>query len=107
MFMEDGFNKSALLQQLSVTNFDDSEMQEQFLRQVESATVRLRSYLDVLKEQIVSVVETQSEGFLDVASKLDGFKQILTDLKDSHSDFHANFIAEKAKTDQVYNYLVE
>ena len=48
--MEDGFNKSALLQQLSVTNFDDSEMQEQFLRQVESATVRLRSYLDVLKE---------------------------------------------------------
>ena len=105
--MEDGFNKSALLQQLSVTNFDDSEMQEQFLRQVESATVRPRSYLDVLKEQIVSVVETQSEGFLDVASKLDGFKQILTDLKDSHSDFHANFIAEKAKTDQVYNYLVE
>ena len=61
--------------------------------------MRLRSYLEVLKEQIVSIVETESEGFLDVASKLDGFRQILTDLKDSHSDFHANFVAEKSKTD--------
>ena len=61
----------------------------------------------MLKEQIVGIVETESEGFLDVASKLDGFRQILTDLKDSHSDFHANFSAEKAKTDQVYGYLLE
>ena len=55
----------------------------------------------------MGIVETESEGFLDVASKLDGFRQILTDLKDSHSDFHANFSAEKAKTDQVYGYLLE
>ena len=61
----------------------------------------------MLKEQIVSIVETESEGFLDVASKLDGFRQILTDLKNSHCDFHANFSAEKAKTDQVYGYLLE
>ena len=35
---------------------------------------------------------------MDVASKLDGFRQILSDLKDSHTDFHLNFVNEKAKT---------
>lgn len=44
---------------------------------------------------------------MDVASKLDGFRQILGDLKDSHSDFHSNFVSEKAKTQQVYGYLLE
>ena len=44
---------------------------------------------------------------MDVASKLDGFRQILTDLKDSHTDFHSNFVSEKAKTQQVYGYLLE
>ena len=44
---------------------------------------------------------------MDVASKLDGFRQILTDLKDSHNDFHMNFVNEKSKTDKVYGYLVE
>ena len=44
---------------------------------------------------------------MDVASKLDGFRQILSDLKDSHTDFHANFVSEKAKTQQVYGYLLE
>jgi len=40
----------------------------------------------------VRIVETESEGFLQVAAKLDGFKQILNDLKTSLGDFHNNFI---------------
>jgi len=43
-------------------------------------------------------VEKESDSFMDVAAKLDGFRQILSDLKESHSDFHANFVNEKAKT---------
>ena len=43
-------------------------------------------------------MEKESDSFMDVAAKLDGFRQILSDLKESHSDFHANFVNEKAKT---------
>ena len=77
------------------------------MKQVESATGRLRQYLEVLTNQIVKIVEKESDSFMDVASKLDGFRQILTDLKDSHTDFHVNFVSEKAKTQQVYAYLLE
>ena len=77
------------------------------MRQVEAATGRLRQYLEVLTNQIVKIVEKESDSFMDVASKLDGFRQILSDLKDSHTDFHGNFVSEKAKTQQVYAYLLE
>ena len=55
----------------------------------------------------MKIVETEQEGFLEVAAKLDGFKLILSDLKDSVKDFHDNFKSEKAKVDQVYGYLHE
>ena len=63
--------------------------------------------MDQLREQIVVIVEKDSDGFLQVASKLEGFKQVLTGLKQSHTDFFTNFESEKTKTDQVYNYILE
>ena len=45
-----------------------------YLKQVETATGRLRQYLEVLTNQIVKIVEKESDSFMDVASKLDGFR---------------------------------
>ena len=36
----------------------------------------------MLKDHIIKIVETESEEFLSVAAKLEGFKQILNDLKE-------------------------
>lgn len=122
LFLSDTFDRFKLLKHLSVTNikipdvsskrathttFDQEDLQDFYLKQVEQATKRVKNYLEVLTNQIVKIVEKESDSFMDVASKLDGFRQILTDLKDSHTDFHQNFVSEKAKTDQVYGYLLE
>ena len=78
LFLEKGFSKMNLLtsatQTLSVTNYDDNEEQNALLTRLEQAQVRLRDYLDTLREQIVAIVEVESEGFLRVAARLDGFK---------------------------------
>lgn len=41
----------------------------------------------MLKEHIIKIVETESDEFLSAATKLDGFKIILSDLKDSIKEF--------------------
>ena len=61
---------------------------------VESAKDRLKNYIEKLTNQIVSIVEKESDQFLEVASKLDGFKQILADLKMSHEEFEKRFKSE-------------
>jgi hypothetical protein len=66
---------------------------------LEAAQHRLRTYLDTLREQIVAIVETESEGFLRVAAKLDGFKQLLSDMKQAAVGFNENFNAERLKTE--------
>lgn len=88
-------------------SLDGGDLQEVYLKQVEESTVHLKNYLEVLTNQIVKIVEKESDSFMDVASKLDGFRQILTDLKESHTDFHSNFVSERAKTERVYSYLLE
>jgi|688.fasta_scaffold600999_1 hypothetical protein len=55
--------------------------------------------MDQLREKIVVIVEKESDGFLQVASKLEGFKHVLTGLKQSHTDFFSNFESEKTKTE--------
>lgn len=45
-----------------------------FLGHVEEARNRLKMYLEKLTNEIVSIVEKESDQFLEVASKLDGFK---------------------------------
>ena len=107
LFLSSGFDKAEILTLLSTTNHDSSPLQDTHLKQIETAIARLKKYLEVLTNQIVKIVEKESDSFMDVASKLDGFRQILTDLKDSHNDFHMNFVNEKGKTDKVYGYLVE
>jgi len=47
----------------------------------------------------VRIVETEQDEFLSVASKLDDFKDMLTDLKESAVDFHEIFCKEKTKTE--------
>ena len=117
--MRDDFDRCKMLKQLSITNLVETktsgkqqnegsdDTQDSQLRMVEKATVRTKQYLETLTNQIVKIVEKESDSFMDVASKLDGFRQILSDLKDSHTDFHASFVSEKAKTEQVYGYLLE
>lgn len=99
-FLTPEFNKLELIgSALSVTNLEDSEDQNSKLRHLEAAQHRLRTYLDTLREQIVAIVETESEGFLRVAAKLDGFKQLLSDMKQAAVGFNENFNAERLKTE--------
>ena len=74
---------------------------------VESAKDRLKNYIEKLTNEIVSIVEKESDQFLEVASKLDGFKQILADLKMSHEEFEKRFKNEAQQTKQIYNLLAE
>lgn len=41
----------------------------------------------MLKDQIIRIVEAESEEFISVSIKLESFKAILTDLKDSIKNF--------------------
>jgi hypothetical protein len=50
----------------------------------------------MLKDHIIKIVETESNEFLKVAAKLDGFKMHLIDLKESIKDFQKLFSNEKA-----------
>ena len=72
---------------------------------LEEATKRLKQYLDVLKDHIIKIVETESDEFLSVSNKLEGFKSVLNDLKDSIRDFNVIFQDEKQQTSQVFTYL--
>ena len=87
LFLADEFSQSSLVKDLSVANLDDAPDQELYLQHVEKASARLKTYMDQLRDQIVSIVEKQSDGFLEVAQKLDGFKQVLAGLKHSNADF--------------------
>ena len=88
LFLSSDFTSSSLIPNLSVTNIDGNPDQEAYLHHVESASIRLRQYLDKLRDQIVIIVEKESDGFLQVAQKLDGFKYVLNGLKQSHSEFY-------------------
>jgi len=44
--------------------------------------------LEQLNEHIIKIVESESDEFLMVATKLESFKDILGDLKDSMKEFH-------------------
>ena len=55
----------------------------------------------------MAIVETESEGFLRVAAKLDGFKQLLQDMKQAAVDFSDSFAHERHNTEQLYAYLLE
>ena len=107
LFLSPDFTTASLIPALSVTNIDGNSDQEAYLHQVERASGRLRKYLDQLRDQIVIIVEKESDGFLQVAQKLDGFKHVLSGLKQSHTEFYNNFTAEKAKTETVYNYILD
>ena len=41
----------------------------------------------MLKEHIIKIVETESEEFLSASTQLEGFKNQLSDLKDSIKEF--------------------
>ena len=49
----------------------------------------------MLKDHIIKIVETESDEFLSVSNKLEGFKSVLSDLKDSIRDFNVIFQDEK------------
>ena len=58
---------------------------------VEQAAARLKAYISGLNEQIVRIVESESDEFLTVAAKLEAFKAILAELKAALTDFHGDF----------------
>ena len=43
----------------------------------------------------MKIVETESDEFLSISSKLEGFKTVLNDLKDSIKSFHNSYHSEK------------
>lgn len=45
----------------------------------------------MLKDQIIRIVEAESDEFIQVSSKLEGFNLVLSDLKESIKDFHHIF----------------
>ena len=55
--------------------------------------MRLKTYLESLNDHIVKIVESESDEFLTVAQKLEAFKTMLRDLKDSVGDFKTRFTA--------------
>jgi hypothetical protein len=65
----------------------------------------LKAYLESLNDHIVKIVESESDEFLTVAQKLESFKSILRDLKDSMSDFKSRFSSQKESTWQVLGYM--
>ena len=48
----------------------------------------MKLYLEALNEHIIKIVESESDEFLSVASKLENFKDVLGDLKDSVKEYY-------------------
>lgn len=62
---------------------------------MQQAASRLKIYIEHLNEHIIEIVESESDEFLAVASKLESFKIILSDLKTGMREFHKEFKSEK------------
>ena len=65
----------------------------------------MKVYIEQLNDHIVHIVESESDEFLAVASKLESFKVILSDLKSAMKEFHKNFASEKERAEEVFLYL--
>lgn len=53
----------------------------------------------------MKIVESESDEFLNVASKLEHLQTYLTTLKQSFKDFHTSFALEKTRTKDMLDYM--
>ena len=72
---------------------------------MKGASDRLKQYIEELNDHIVKIVESESEEFLEVGSKLECFRKVLTELKEGLKTFHQRFTFEKGRTEQALGYL--
>eukprot|EP00347_Sterkiella_histriomuscorum_P008964 403343057 len=83
-------------------NQDQEQIENQLLDQ---ASKRLKLYLEALNEHIIKIVESESDEFLSVASKLENFKDVLGDLKDSVKEYYQIFKTEKGDAIETFSFL--
>ena len=95
-----------LLEQVPVLRQLNEESAEVETKCLKQASTRLKAYLETLNEQIVKIVESESDEFLLVASKMDGFKGHMRDVKEAMLDYQTHFASEKAHTSQILTYLL-
>ncbi len=71
---------------------EESDSLERETNTLNSTVKRLKQYVDSIKDQIVAIVDQESEEFLEVAAKIDGFKSILDVLKESMDSCHSYYL---------------
>ncbi|CDW83466.1 ldlcp-related protein [Stylonychia lemnae] len=110
LFLSEDFNKHLLINNIQILKQFNAKLSSNDLENIENqcfdqATNRLKTYLELLNEHIIKIIESESDEFLQVAAKLESFKDILGDLKDSVKDFHSAFKNEKTQTQDIFAYM--
>ena len=84
LFLSENFDPSSLF-----TGYDVIVPEKDHLTSIEQAELRVKSYTEILKQQIVHVVvDNQADGFLQVASQLEDFKAKFSKLRHGIQRYH-------------------